>query len=65
MIEFNNNIRIEFIVLSIIIVLRRSLVESAGNFGWPAEFENVADPDFEDLKHLQNPGHLSLTEVSR
>ena len=26
--------------------------------------KNVANPDFENLKHLQNPGHLSLTEPS-
>ena len=45
-------------------MLRRFLDESAGRFWWPAEFENVANPDFENLKHLQNPGHLSLTEPS-
>ena len=45
-------------------MLRRSLAESAGHFWWPAEFENVANPDFENLKHLQNPGHLPLTEAS-
>ena len=41
-----------------------SLSESAGQFWWPAEFENVANPDFENLKHLQNPGHLPLTTDS-
>ena len=55
---------IDFIVVAITIMLRRSLAESAGHFWWPAEFENVANPDFENLKHLQNPGHLSLTKPS-
>ena len=52
---------IDFIFFAIIIMLRWSLAESAGHFWWPAEFENVANPDFENLKHLQNPGHLPLT----
>ena len=64
MIEVNNNIRIDFIVVAIIIMLRRSLAESAGHFWQPAEFKNVANPDFENFKHLQNPGHLSLTAPS-
>ena len=38
--------------------------ESAGHFWWPAEFENVANPYFEHLKQLQNPGHLRLTKSS-
>ena len=42
-------------------MLLRSLSESDGNFLWPEEFENVANPYFKHLKHLQNPGHLSLT----
>ena len=33
-------------------------------FGIPEKFENVANPDFENLKHLQNPGHLSMTAPS-
>ena len=41
-----------------------SLDESAGRFWQPAEFENVANPDFENLKHLKNPGNLTLTEPS-
>ena len=45
-------------------MLRRSLAEIASHFWWPVEFENVANPDFESLKHLQNPGHLSLTAPS-
>ena len=45
-------------------MLCRSLGESDGLFWQPAEFENVANPDFENLKHLQNPGHLPLTEAS-
>ena len=55
---------IDFIVVSINIILRRLLVESAGQFWWPAEFGNVENPDFENLKHLQNPGNLSPTAPS-
>ena len=43
-------------------MLRRSLTDSAGHFWWPEEFENVANLDFGHLKHLQNPGNLSLTK---
>ena len=39
-------------------MLRQLLSESAGHFWWLAKFENVANPDLEDLKHLQNTGHL-------
>ena len=35
-----------------------SLFDSAVQFWWPTEFENVANPDFENIEHLQNPGHL-------
>ena len=42
-------------------MLRRLLAENAGHFWWPEEFEN---PYFNNLKHLQNPGHLSLTAPS-
>ena len=45
-------------------MLRRSLVESAGQFWQSTEFKNVANLDFENLKHLQNQGRLSLTEPS-
>ena len=45
-------------------MIRWSLAESAGHFWWPAEFVNVANPDFGNLRHLQNPGHLSLTAPS-
>ena len=55
---------IDFIVVAITAMLRWSLAESAGPFWCPAEFENVANPDLENLKHLQNPGHLSLTSPS-
>ena len=40
------------------------IINSAGNLWQPAELENVANPDFEYLKHLQNPGHLLLTTPS-
>ena len=43
-------------------MLRWSLSDSAGHFWQPSELENMANPDFENLKHLQNPGHLSLTK---
>ena len=45
-------------------MIYQSLGESAGHFWKPVEFENVANPDFGDLKHLQNPGHLLLTKAS-
>ena len=44
-------------------MLLRLLAESAGNFWQPSEFENVANPYFENLKYLQNSGHLTLTEA--
>ena len=64
MIEVNNKIRIDFIVVALIIMIFWSLAESVGHFWQPAVFENVANTDFENLKHLQNPGHLLLTEPS-
>ena len=45
-------------------MLRRSLADSAGHFWWTEEFENVAKLDLNNLKHLQNPGHLLLTKSS-
>ena len=54
MIEVNSNIRINSIVVAVIIImLRRSLAESAGHFWHPAKFENAANPDFENFKRLQ------------
>ena len=53
-IEVINNLNIDF---SITIIIRWFLAESAGHFWWTAEFKNVANPDFDNLKHLQNPGH--------
>ena len=43
-------------------MLWRSLDESAGHFWWPEESENVANIGFDNLKHLQKPGHLLLTK---
>ena len=43
-------------------MLRRLLAESVGHFWKPTEFENVENPYFENIKHLQNSGHLPLTE---
>ena len=45
-------------------MLHQSFADSAGNFWWPEEFEKVANPYFNNLKHLQNPGHLLLTTSS-
>ena len=64
MIEFNNNIRIGFIVVAIIIMIRQSLAESTGHFWQPEKFENVANIYFENIKHLQNPGNLPPTKDS-
>ena len=38
------------------------LAESAGHFRQPAEFENVENPYFENLKQLQNPGQFLMTK---
>ena len=65
MVEFISNVKIEFIVIAITIMIRQLLDESAGQFLQPAEFENEANPDFENLKHLQNSGQLSLTAHSK
>ena len=46
-------------------MLRRSLAKSAGHFWQPAEFENMANPDFKNLKHFQTPGHLPLNAPSK
>ena len=56
-----SNVKIDFIVVNITVIPRRSLSDSAGPFWQPTEFENVANPYFENIKHLKNPGHLSLT----
>ena len=64
MVEFISNVKIEFIVIAITIMIRQLLDESAGHFLQPAEFENVANPDCENLKHLRNPEHLPLTAAS-
>ena len=45
-------------------MLRWSLAESAGRFCLPAEFNNVANPDLEKTKNLQNLEHFSLTAPS-
>ena len=64
-VEVSSNVKIDFIVVVITIMLRWLLAESAGHFWQPAEFENMANPDFENLKHLQNCGNLPLTAASR
>ena len=45
-------------------MIRWLLDENAGHFWWLAESENLANTDFENLKHLENPGHLFLKEPS-
>ena len=40
------------------------LAKSDGHFWWPREYENMANLDFKNLKHLQSPGHLILTKAS-
>ena len=51
-------------LVTITVILRRFLAESADHFWQPAEFENVTNSYLENLTHLQNPGHLSLTAPS-
>ena len=41
-------------------MLRRSLPDIFGHFWQPEELKNVANPGFENLKHLQNLGHFYL-----
>ena len=64
MVEVSSYVKLDFIVVAITIMLHWLLAENAGHFWWPAEFENVANPDFENLKHLQNPRHLPLPKAS-
>ena len=63
MVEVRSNVKIYYIVVSINIMLRRSLDESASHFWQPEEFENVEKPYFENINHLQNPGHLPLKKA--
>ena len=51
-------------MFAITIMLHWSLSGSDGHFWWTAEFENVANPYFQNLKHLQNLGHKLLTAPS-
>ena len=59
-VEVSSNVRIEFIVVAITMMLHLLPAESAGHFWQPVEIESLANLDFEHLKHLQNPGHLPL-----
>ena len=45
-------------------MLRRSLAQSDDHFWWPAECENMTNPDLENPKHLQNHGNLPLNAAS-
>ena len=40
------------------------LAEIAGHFWKPAESDNLANPEFENLKHFQNLGYFLLTLAS-
>ena len=42
-------------------MLCQFLSESAGHFWWLVECENMANPDYQNIKQLQTPGHLPLT----
>ena len=44
------------------IMLRRIISKSSGHIWQPAEFENVENPYFENLKQLQNPGQFLMTK---
>ena len=52
-------------ISTIAIMIRWFIAASTGRFWQPAEFENVSNPDFENLKHLQNLGHFLMAEGSR
>ena len=57
-----NNLKIKFIVVAVVVTLRQLLAASAVRFWRPAKFKNLANSDFENLKHWQNLETLSLTE---
>ena len=46
-------------------MLLRSLAESAAHFWWPEEFENMENPDFKNLKHLQNCTYYGMEDGAR
>ena len=56
-----NNINIEFIYIYINITLYQLLAENVGPFGRPENPQNMANPYFEKIKHLQNLVTLTLT----
>ena len=47
-------------IFAIAIMIHWLLAVSDGHFWQPAEFKNVVNPDFENLKHLQNLGFFFL-----
>ena len=59
--DMDSNSKIEFIVVVIAITLSQVLATSTVNLWCPEKFKNMANPDFENHKHLQNHGHLFLT----
>ena len=56
---------IDFIVVAISIMLSRLLADSDGHFLQLEEFEDVENPDFENIKHMQNLGHFLLNKSCR
>ena len=60
MVEVITNVKIEFIVVSIIITLCWSLAAGAGHFWRPEKPKNLENPDFENIKHLQNLGYFLI-----
>ena len=63
-VEVSSNVKIYFIVVAITIMIRRLHDDSAGKFWCQVEYENVKNPDFENIKHLQSTEHLSMTAPS-
>ena len=56
-------IRIIFFIIAIIITLNQLFAASYARFWWLSKFENLANPYFVNLKHLQNYEHFLLTEL--
>ena len=61
-IELINNINIDF--FPSLLCSFGSLMIVMVTFGGQQNSKFVTNPDFENLKHLQNPDHLPLNEAS-
>ena len=55
--------RISKDIVAITIMINWFLAANPDHFWRPAKSENMANPDFEHLKHLQNLGHFLLTAI--